>query len=320
MKYKTVGFPISPKENERRRAIVPADIGKLAQPGLVFVEQGYGGVLGIPDEAYLAAGARIGTHEETLRKDIVCDPKIGDASYLDSLKEGQTIFGWVHATQNRAVTDMILSRRLTAYAWENMFEWGRHVFWFNNELAGEAAVYHAFQVYGTLPLGLDVAVIGNGNTARGACRMLNMLGARVMQYTRNQELLLRAEIGRFDAVVNCVLWDVTRKDHIVYRRDLMRMKRNAMIVDVSCDRHGGIETCVPTTMEEPTYMVDGILHYAVDHTPSFFYKTFSYQNSAVIQPFIDQLMAGQPGQVLKNALVLENGAIVDQDIIAYQGR
>lgn len=236
------------------------------------------------------------------------------------MHEGQTIFGWVHATQNRNITDKILSSKLTAYAWEKMFEMGRHVFWFNNELAGEAAVLNGFQCYGELPYGLEVAVIGNGNTARGAVRVLNMLGAHVMQYNRRQEALLRAEIGNYDVIVNCILWDVTRTDHVIYRDDLKRMKKNAMIIDVSCDRNGGIETCIPTTIEKPTYVVEGILHYAVDHTPSFYFKTFSYNNSKVIAPYIEQLMTGEVGTVLKDCLIIEDGVITDQEIIKYQRR
>lgn len=317
---KTIGFPISPKENENRRAIVPEDIARLFHPENVYVESGFGTVLGITDEEYQAVGAKICSHEEAIQQDIVCDPKIGDADYLETMHEDQIIFGWVHATQNRDITDKIIGSKLTAYAWEKMFEMGRHVFWFNNELAGEAAVINGFQCYGQLPYGLEVAVIGNGNTARGACRVLNMLGAHVMQYNRRQEKLLRAEIGNYDVIVNCILWDVTRTDHVIYRDDLNRMKKNAMIIDVSCDRNGGIETCIPTTIENPTYTVDGILHYAVDHTPSFFYKTFSFNNSKVIAPYLNQLMSGEIGDVLKDCLIIEEGRIIDPEIIQHQDR
>lgn len=113
-----------------------------------------------------------------------------------------------------------------------------------------------------------------------------MLGAKVMQYDRRTEELLRREIGQYDVILNCILWDVMRKDHVIYREDLKRMKRNSMIIDVSCDRNGGIETSVPTTIEEPTYVVDGVLHYVVDHTPSLFYKTFTYDNSKIICPYL----------------------------------
>lgn len=317
---KTVGFPISHKENENRRAIIPQDIQKLRCPNAVYIETGFGDVLGISDDEYRNVGCNIASHDEVLRCDIICDPKIGDADYLENLGKNQTIFGWVHATQNREITDKIINSQLTAYAWEKMFDNGRHVFWFNNELAGEAAVIHAFQCYGKLPFGLKCAVIGAGNTARGAIKVLNMLGASVMQYNRRTEQLLRKEIGNYDVVVNCILWDVTRKDHIIYKEDLKRMKKGAMIIDVSCDRCGGIESSIPTSIESPTYAVDGILHYAVDHTPSIFYKTFSYQNSEVVLPYLECLICGEENDVLKDALIIENGVIIDQEINKYQNR
>lgn len=317
---KTVGFPISHKENENRRAIVPEDISKIVCPENLYIETGFGDVMGISDDEYAAMGCHICTHEEVLKQDIICDPKIGDGDYLEDLGPGQTIFGWVHATQNRDITDKIIGGKLTAYAWENMFEKDRHVFWFNNELAGEAAVMHAFQCYGRLPYGLRVAVLGNGNTARGAVRVLNMLGAEVMQYNRRQEELFKEEFVNYDVIVNCILWDVSRKDHIIYAEDLKRMKKGALIIDVSCDRNGGIETCVPTPIEAPIYMVDGIMHYAVDHTPSLFYKTFSYNNSKIIWKYINELMSGEIGKVLKDSLVIENGIIVDEEINKFQNR
>ncbi len=315
---KTIGFPISHKENENRRAIVPEDVAKLSHPDKVLIEKGYGTVLGLKDADYEAVGCKVCTVAEVLKADIICDPKVGDADYLESLHEGQTIFGWVHATQNRDITDKIVNRKLTAYAWEKMFDDGRHVFWKNNELAGKAAVIHAFQQWGRLPMGCNVAVIGNGNTARGASGMLNMLGANVTNYNRKTESLLRKEIGNYDVIVNCILWDVTRNDHVIYRDDLKRMKSGSLIIDVSCDRHGGIETSVPTTIAEPIYFVDGVMHYVVDHTPSLFFKTFSYENSSEIWLYIDELMNNAPKKVLQDSLIVDCGLIVDQEIIMIQ--
>ena len=316
----TIGFPISHKENENRRAIVPDDIKKISCPSQIYIETGFGKVLGLDDDDFRAVGCNIVSHETVLEQDVICDPKVGDADYLEKLHQGQIIFGWIHATQNRDITDKIVASGLTGYAWEHMFENGRHTFWFNNELAGESAVIHAFQCYGRLPFSLKVAVIGNGNTARGAVKVLNMLGAHVMQYNRKTERLLRDEIGNYDVIVNCILWDVNRKDHVIAKSDLKKMKKGSMIIDVSCDRHGGIETCIPTTIENPTYVVDNVLHYAVDHTPSLFYKTFSYENSKVIIPYIEELINGNVGKVLGDSMIIERGKIVDPEIIKYQGR
>ena len=96
---KTVGFPISHKENECRRAIVPKHLKNIDHPELLYFERGYGNVLGIADSEYEACGSHITSRDEVLSKDIICDPKIGDADYLQELNH-QTIFGWVHATQN----------------------------------------------------------------------------------------------------------------------------------------------------------------------------------------------------------------------------
>ncbi|WP_308604893.1 N(5)-(carboxyethyl)ornithine synthase [uncultured Fibrobacter sp.] len=315
-----MGFPISHKENENRRAIVPEHIKMLQYPEQVYIERGYGEVLGATDDDYKNQGCRVVSREEVLAQSVICDPKIGDAEYLEHLHAGQSIFGWVHATQNRDITDKIIRHKLTAYAWENMHYNGRHIFWRNNELAGEAAVMHAFQCYGRMPYETKVAVLGRGNTARGAVKVLNMLGADVMQYDRRSESLFREEIGMYDVIVNCILWDVTRTDHIVYKSDLGRMKRNAMIVDVSCDRNGGIETSIPTTIENPTYLVDGILHYVVDHTPSLFYKTFTWNNSQILIPYIEELIGDRCGKVLEDSVVIRNGVIVDPSIRQFQNR
>lgn len=318
---KTVGLPISHKENEKRRTLIPSDICRLCHPEVIYIENGYGDVLGYTDEDYLKLGIKTASRQEVLQKDIICDPKIGDAEYLDTLHE-QTIFGWIHAVQNRDITDKIIASRLTGYAWEDMYEDGRHSFWRNNEIAGEAAVFHAYMCHGIFPYHTKAAVLGRGNIARGAIKTLNYMGAEVIQYDRKQEALFRKELDRYDVIVNGILWDTTRKDHIIYREDLKRMKHNALIIDVACDRNGGIETSVPTTIEEPIYVVDGVTHYVVDHTPTLFWKTTSESLSAEFVKYIDFLIEGTANSnpVLSKCHNFEKGEILDDRIIKFQGR
>ncbi len=316
---KTIGFPISHKENEKRRAIIPRDLALIKNCDYIYIEKGYGDVLGYSDADYQQYGVHISTREEVLKQDIICDPKIGDAEYLNTL-QNQVIFGWVHAVQNRKITDVILQQNLTAIAWEDMFEDGRHSFWRNNEIAGEAALCHAYLLHGIFPYNTKVAVIGRGNVARGALRTLNFMGADVVVYDRHTENLLSKEIGKYDVIVNALLWDTTRKDHIIYKNDLQRMKKGAMIIDVSCDRAGAIETSIPTTLEEPIYVVDGITHYVVDHTPSLFYKTTSECISEVVCRFIDNLVEEGDNTILTKALSIQDGNIIDQRIVEFQHR
>lgn len=316
---KKVGFPISRKKNENRRCLIPADISLIKNKKSIYVEEGYGLVLGFSDQDYIEAGVNIANREDVLIKDIICDPKIGDAEYLTELKE-QTIYGWIHAVQNKPITDAILEANLTAYAWEEMFDRGRHVFWRNNEIAGEAAIMHAYSLFGLFPYDTKVALIGRGNIARGAGKILTLLGAEVTVFTREMEKLLRDDIDKFDVIVNAVLWDTGRRDHIVYFDDLLRMKKGAMIIDISCDRAGAIESCIPTTIDKPGYITNGVFHYAVDHTPSIFYKTISKSLSKEVSLTIDFLIETNTDEILKKSLIIENGKILDNKIIAFQCR
>ena len=321
MELKTVGLPISHKENERRRTLVPADIEVIRHPEQIYIEDGYGDVLGYSNDDYSCQGVKIANRLEVLSKDIVADPKVGDAEYLENLN-GQTVFGWLHAVQNRDITDKMISNKLSAYAWEDMYETGRHCFWRNNEIAGEAAVFHAYMCHGVFPYNTKAAVLGRGNIARGDVKTLNFMGAEVMQYDRKTENLFRQELGRYDVVENAILWDTTRHDHIIYREDLKRMKHGAMIIDVSCDRNGGVETSIPTTIENPTYVIDGVTHYVVDHTPSLFWKTATETLSAEFVKYIDFLIENRPleNPVLKLCHNFEKGVILDHRIIEFQGR
>jgi N5-(carboxyethyl)ornithine synthase len=317
---RSIGFVSSEKEKEKRRALVPNDIKKIRNTKCLYFEKGYGGVLHISDEEYSKLGCQMVSREEALSKEIICDPKIGDAEYLKDLKAGQIIWGWVHAVQNKGITDILVDNQLSAYAWEEMFDEGRHVFWRNNEIAGEAAVIHAFQHYGVLPEETVVGVLGRGNIAVGAIKSLFSLGAKVKVYNRNTERLFRKEISDFDVLVNAILWDTSRDDHIVYMEDLKRMKKGSMIIDISCDEGKGIETSHPTSINQPIYYIDGVLHYAVDHTPTIFYKSASKSISEALYKYVDALVENNNNDVLRKALIIENGKILDNKITNFQKR
>ena len=317
---KTVGFVIPVKENEKRRVLLPKDIEKIKEKDCLYFEKVYGKILGISDSEFEKVGCNVVSFDEVLKQDIICDPKIGDANYLDKLKEKQIIFGWVHAVKNKKLTDLLLNKKITVIAFEDMFYKNRHIFYKNNILAGEAACYNAINYLGRLPDNLNAVIIGNGNTAHGAYKALSKLGVSVDIYTRDLEELLRENLYKYDLIVNCVLWDVKRRDHIIYREDIKKMKKGSMIIDVSCDEKGAIETSHPTTIDNPIYLVDNIIHYAVDHTPSIFYQTFSLECSKTITEYINDLVLEKDNEVLKNATIIGNGKNLDQKIKIYQRR
>lgn len=317
---RTIGFVNSHKSGEKRIALLPKDIVQLKHTRALFFEEGYGSDLNISDAEYSDLGCQIVPREVALAQDIVCDPKIGDSTFIKDLLPGQTLFGWVHAVQSEDVTDTLIDNKLTAYAWEDMYEDNRHSYWRNNELAGEAAVMHAYQSNGVMPYDTKVAILGRGNTARGAQRILTSLGADIKVYNRNQEKLFQKEMTEFDVIVNAILWDTSREDHLIYQSDLNRFKPGTMLIDVSCDEHGAIETTVPTSLEDPIYEIDNVIHYAVDHTPTIFYRSSSSAISTETVKYIDDLVENRPNEILDNTLIIDNGLIIDERINQYQNR
>lgn len=317
-----VGFPISTKNNEKRRALLPNQLHEITNRSSLYFETGYGKALGYEDEDYLAAGANIAPLAEVLEQSVICDPKIGDANYIDRLHKGQVLFGWAHAVQNRAFTDKLIANGCTVYAWEDMFRGGRHVFWRNNELAGEAAIVHAFSLFSKRPADCKVALIGMGNVSRGAYKVLTSLGAEVVVYGRSMEELLREELEQHDVIVNGVLWDVGREGHIIHREDLGRLKKPSMIVDISCDHDGAIQTSVPTTIEAPVYVTDDVLHYAVDHTPALIAHSASEAVGREVCKYLDLFVEGREAesQVLQKALIVDRGKVIDERILSFQNR
>ncbi len=314
----TIGFPIPAKEHENRRALIPADIKHIKNPDKLIFEEDYGHVLGYTDRDYRNTGAKIAPKTDVANCPLICNPK----PMLTDNYFGQSkcLFGWIHAVQGRSITDKLLEHKMTAIAWEEMFEQQRHSFWRNNEISGEAAVCHAFMFWGTLPYESRVAVIGRGNVARGAIRMLERFGCRVKVYDRKTSPLIRKEIDHYDVIVNAVLWDVFRDDHIIYKEDLAKMKPGSLIIDISCDEAMGIESSRATTIEEPTYTCEGIVHYAVDHTPALFYKSATESISAVVSRFLDDLIEVNENLTLTHATIIKDGYILDDKITRFQGR
>lgn len=317
---KTVGYLISHKNNERRRALLPNDIDRIQHRTMLCIESGYGEALGYPDSDYRDKGVSAAKRSEVLCCDALVDVKLGDADFMDQISPRKTLIGWAHIVQKTHFTDAAISGLHTVIAWENIMDRGRYLFYRNRELAGETAVLHAFSYYGRMPYDCRVAVIGNGMTARGAYRTLSGLGAHVDVYTRKLEQLFRENMVDYDVIVNCVRWDTSRSDRLIYRSDLRRLKRGCMIIDVSCDTELEIETSRPTTFDHPVYSVDGVLHYAVDNAPAMAYRSVSEILSKSFSPYVDAIIQNHACPALEPAFVIRGGVIFDQECLAFRSR
>ncbi|MEO1772398.1 N(5)-(carboxyethyl)ornithine synthase [Candidatus Enterococcus ferrettii] len=302
MSKRTMGFVIGHKPNEKRRALLPSDIQDIQNKQQLIFETGYGEHLGIEDAAYEQLDCRVLQRDQVLQQDIICDPKIGEADYLDSLKKGQVLFGWIHTSSNQTSLEPLYRRGVEMIAWERMYQDNRHSFWENNQIAGEAAIMHAYLLYGKLPEETKAAVIGRGNVAQGAIRILEKLGAEVVIYNRQQEKLLQKELGNFTVVVNAVKWDKKRQDHILSRADLKKLPPHSLIIDISSDTHGAIETCRPSA-DDSLYEVDSILHYTINNTPSIFFQTATSAISKEVAKYVDNLIENRRNPVLEGARI-----------------
>ncbi|CAD5991496.1 N(5)-(carboxyethyl)ornithine synthase [Agreia sp. COWG] len=174
----------SRKADERRLPIHPAHLERIDDDlrANIILERGYGLRFGIHDDELAPfVGAMADRDEIIALADVVLLPK-PQASDLEDLRDGQTLWGWPHCVQDREITQLAIDKNLTLIAWEAMNHWqadggfGLHVFHKNNELAGYCSVIHALQLCGsTGDYGrrLTAVVIGFGATARGAVTALN---------------------------------------------------------------------------------------------------------------------------------------------------
>ena len=137
-----IGFVMSSKENERRRALSPAHVTRLRHASHLHFETGYGAVLGADDADYVAVGARCVPRNDAWACSAVCCVKAPTVADRELLSGGQTIFGWLHAVQNRDVTDMLVEGGMTGIAWEEMVAADGYIRRGNRQLTGEAGVPH----------------------------------------------------------------------------------------------------------------------------------------------------------------------------------
>lgn len=318
---RSMGFVISHKNGEKRRALLPEQICSIDHPENLFFETGYGLSVGVSDDTYKKCGCNIVSRENALQCDIITDVKLGDADYLETIPDNKILFGWAHAVQGVQFASSVMNHGHTVIAWEEIFEDGRYIFYRNREIAGEAAIMHAFRYSGRMPYDSTVAILGNGHTAKGAMRILHGLGARVDVYGRKLESLFREKMFDYDVLVNCVMWDTSRDDRIIYAEDLKKMKPGTLIIDVSCDPHLEIETSHPTTIENPVYTLNHVIHYAVDNTPAMYPITVSKVLSEGLPSYINQLISNEIinySNSLKEAIVIQEGHIRDERIRSFR--
>ncbi len=246
--------------------------------------------------------------------------------------------------------------------WNRDGSFNLHVFHANNELAGYCSVLHALQLNGaTGHYGppLHGVVIGFGATARGAVLALNSLGVHDVDVLTHREVSAVASpihsarlfhfdrrpvngratqvetdggavpvpefLARHDVIVNCVLQQTDSPEMFMTDEDLPTMRPGSLVVDVSCDEGMGFSWAKPTSFEDPVFTVgDHVTYYAVDHSPSYLWKSATWVNSEAILPFVGPVLAGPSAwrehPTIRRAVEIQDGVIQNPAILTFQGR
>ena len=320
-----IGVPKELKPLEGRVGLIPAACADLLRAGHeVFVETGAGLKSGYPDHAYSAFGVVVQPNAEALyaAADLIIKVKEPVADDLRWLRARHTLFCYLHLAADRVLTDRLLAIGLTAVAFETV-EWQGKLPLLApmSDIAGRLAVQVGAHLLhqpqggkGLLLGGLagvergKVAVIGAGQAGGNAAAMAAAIGAEVTVFDQKPERLeamwalganvtalypyvdaLDRAIREADLLIGAVLIPGAKATHVVGAEQVRTMAPGSVIVDISVDQGGCIETTRPTSYADPTYSVDGVVHFCVTNMPGAVPRTASQALSSAILPYVRRL-------------------------------
>lgn len=322
-----IGVPKEIKDHEYRVSVAPAGVGALHREGhLLLVEAGAGEGSGIPDAAYRKAGARIVASKESLfnQADLIVKVKEPISSEYGLFHPGQLLFTYLHLAANPALLEALLKGKVTSIAYETIesADGSRPLLRPMSEVAGRMSVLVGVQYLqkqsggmGLLLSGVPgvekgkVTVIGGGVVGKNAAQAALSLGASVTVIDENamrrvylddffrgqvvtlppyQEVIAE-QVEASDLVIGAVARSADKAPHLVSRETVSKMKKGAVVVDVSIDQGGCFETSRPTSHSEPVYEVDGVLHYCVTNMPGAVPRTSTFALTGVTFPYLEAL-------------------------------
>ncbi|ATQ41111.1 alanine dehydrogenase [Caulobacter mirabilis] len=318
-----VGVPAEIKPDEYRVGLTPTAVREYVARGhQVLVESGAGLGAGYNDEAYRRAGAQIAPDAAAVFRDSDLIIKVKEPQKVEweRLEPRHILFTYLHLAPDPAQTEGLLKSGCAAIAYETVTDarGGLPLLAPMSEVAGRIAVFSAAETLlkhnggmGLLLCGVPgvpparVAVLGGGVVGMNAARMAMGLNAEVVVLERSiprmRELddifmgrvltrystldAVEEEILKADVVIGAVLTAGAAAPKLVKREHLSRMKPGSVLVDVSIDQGGCFETSHPTTHAEPTYVVDGVVHYCVANMPGAAPRTSSEALGHATLPF-----------------------------------
>jgi alanine dehydrogenase len=350
-----IGVPKEIKTNENRVALVPAGAEALVAAGhAVIVERSAGEGSGFPDDVYTKAGARIGPDPDAVWRDADMIMKVKEPIKPEwpRIRRGQTIFTYFHFAADEELTRAHLKSGAVCIAYETVELPSRELPLLTpmSEVAGRMAVQEGAKyleklyggrgvllggVPGVLPA--RVVILGGGIVGLNAAKIAAGMGAQVVildislerlrylsdvmpanvQLLHSNRFAILEQIQTADLVIGAVLIPGAKAPSLVRRDDLKRMQAGSVIVDVAVDQGGCVETIKPTTHENPTYVIDGVIHYGVANMPGAVPRTSTLALTNATLPYAMQLANKGWKQAVRDNAALRKGLNMIDGKVVY---
>ncbi|MFA6940118.1 MAG: N(5)-(carboxyethyl)ornithine synthase [Clostridiaceae bacterium] len=276
------------------------------------------------------------------------------------MQEGTIVWGWIHSVQQNNIAQIAIDKKLTLIAWENMYSLGErsriHIFQKNNEMAGYCGVQHALQLrgidgnfgvpkkcvilsFGSVSRGAVYALKGHGFqditilTQRASHLVLDKIpgikykqifkdksGGLKVKSTGYESKFIIDELTEADIIVNGVLQKPNNPITFIRDDDIIKFKKECLIIDISCDKGMGFSFADPTDFSQPLRKIGNILYYAVDHTPSLLWDSASWEISNSLIPYLSDFVEQRDNPVINDAVDVKDGIILNEDILFFQNR
>jgi alanine dehydrogenase len=346
-----IGVPSEIKNHEHRVGLTPSSVKELIVNGHEVVVQANAGIgIGIDDAAYMAVGAKILDSAEAIfaKADMIVKVKEPQPNECKMLRKGQILFTYLHLAPDLTQTELLLESGCIAIAYETVTDRSGRLPLLSpmSEVAGRMSIQagaHCLEIVnggkGMLLGGVpgvapaSVVVIGGGVVGANALGIAIGMGANVTVIDRSLDCLRQLDF-EFGARLNTIYSTRDAIEHYVAEADLVvgavlvpggaaapklvsrelvgRMGKGSVLVDVAIDQGGCFETSRATTHEEPTYLVDGVVHYCVANMPGGAAKTSTFALNNATLPFAINLANKGYADALKQDQHLMNGLNVYQ--------
>lgn len=351
-----VGVPKEIKSQENRVGLVPSSVREIVRAGsTVFVEKGAGLGIGILDADYEIAGAKLvdSADEVFAKSELIVKVKEPQPRECHMLREGQILFTYLHLAPDPQQTRLLKESGVTAIAYETVTQTdgGLPLLTPMSQVAGRMSIQagaHCLEMaqggsgvlLGGVPgvAAANVVVLGGGVVGSNAVRMAMGMEARVIVLDRSLQRLRELDfqfgsklntiyatedsiercVMKADLLIGAVLVPGAAAPKLVTREMLRGMRPGSVVVDVAIDQGGCFETSRPTTHQDPTYIMENVVHYCVANMPGAVPRTSTFALNNATLPFILNIVTKGVKSALLTDPHLLNGLNVHRGKLTYE--